>query len=453
MTLIISLYLYLFWSTLFVHCVEACPDSGTIARNLVFDAGSTGTRPFLVVVERDSPDMKLKTFTKYTKSNLALSSITKATQFPQLRNTLQKSIYEALADTVNVPVTCRDQTGIILLATAGLRAISEALSKSILKEVENLFIKTKLKKLKPSASILSGFDEGLYFWISVNFLEQNFAKCEIAETRGIFEMGGGSVQIVAALSGEKASQIQEVTGHQVPLKRVLGRDYYIYSHSYLDGGIQAARIKYFFDNSKGFCIKNGQQINYSFNNVTDKILTGISIQDDTRVFACSAISKSLVSSLNVKGFNGLLDDVSFIGGSIFYYNAHSIYALENNCDQVGKPACSINEHQVKLSELKNYAKKYCSDAYLPADLQEPVNSVYICQDTTFIVSLLESGWQFPERDFSYTARLEIHDKELSWVLGAGLQLGFNGLNIASRITINSFNLLLLMAVPLIISYW
>ncbi|KAL3317235.1 hypothetical protein Ciccas_004115 [Cichlidogyrus casuarinus] len=407
---------------------QDCSDAATVVRNLVFDAGSTSTKAYLVTVEGPASNMKLKAFVKFNKIDLALSSISGASQFPQLRSTFQNAISQALSDTTNIPITCRKETGIVLLATAGLRAISAALSNLILQEVTRIFLLSELKPISPIAEILSGFDEGLYYWLSVNFLGKTFETGDPTKTEGILEMGGGSVQVVAALPANKAAELEKVTGQSAPLLSILGKPYYVYSYSYLNGGIQAARFNFFFQNNEGFCIKDGASVNYNFNGV-NRVFTGVSIFNGARYEACRNLGLQVVNSINVKSFNALLDGIPFIGGSLFYYNAHALHSLANNCDLGGATLpCDLFVHPMTLFSIKSSARKYCQNADLPENNPLPPNVVYLCQDLVYIEALLEDGWKFTNPRFNYTTRLTIDGHELSWVLGRGLQFGFDRLN-------------------------
>ncbi|KAL3307267.1 hypothetical protein Ciccas_014223 [Cichlidogyrus casuarinus] len=401
---------------------QSCADSGI----LIFDAGSTGTRPYLITAKGPASNMKLERYAKYKKSNLALSSITGTKDFPNLRRMLQTSIEQALKD---IPTACRKQTGIILQATAGLRAISSALSRLILDEVKRIFELSQLKPISTVAAILSGYDEGLYYWVSVNFLKQTLATGDAKRTFGTMEIGGGSVQITAAIPRERVRSMSRIVGRSLRDVNILGKKYSVYSESFLNGGIQAARIKFFSADNKGFCLKQGVTVSYSFNQISNKILTGKPVKRGARRYCvCQTMASRIVRELGVKSFQGNLNSVKFIAGGVFYYNIHAIHSLEKKCDLKGTAKCNSFVHPTSLKDLRNYGKKYCSQFYIPKNLEVPFNVVYLCQDILYILELLENGWKFNDPAFEYTALEQINGHELSWVLGLGLQLAYEQLN-------------------------
>ncbi|KAL3310552.1 hypothetical protein Ciccas_010879 [Cichlidogyrus casuarinus] len=234
---------------------------------------------------------------------------------------LQDSLNEAMNDIINIPVACRKHTGIVLLATAGLRAISAALSSRILAEVKKVFLHSAFKPIAPYAAILSGFDEGLYFWLSVNYLQGHLSHGKSRKkTHGTIEMGGGSLQLVTALPAHKAAEVEKITGHKVP-------------------------------------------------------------------------------------------------------------SVSHQCDYIeGAPKCQEFVHPMTLKDLLRYGHKYCQNDKLRDNTGKLLNIAFLCQDIAYQHALVESGWQFTNPDFQYTARAEINHQELSWVMGKGLQFAYDQLS-------------------------
>lgn len=91
-----------------------------------------------------------------------------------------------------VPEARRAETPVFLRATAGLRMAGAAKAEAILAGVRTHLAASGFR-FSPStgASILGGSDEGVYSWITVNYLMGRAG----ANTVGTLEMGGGSSQV------------------------------------------------------------------------------------------------------------------------------------------------------------------------------------------------------------------------------------------------------------------
>lgn len=154
---------------------------------LMIDAGSTGSRLHAFVFTRDDSKKLTLVTEDFLPVKPGISSYkddpSKAAE--SLEPLLQR------AKTL-VPALQRGQTPIFLRATAGLRLVGDAVANEILGHV-----RTKLKSSgfrfddSSWAGILGGSDEGVYSWITVNYLMDRSAE----STVGTLEMGGGSAQI------------------------------------------------------------------------------------------------------------------------------------------------------------------------------------------------------------------------------------------------------------------
>ncbi|KAG7240053.1 hypothetical protein INR49_028056 [Caranx melampygus] len=135
-----------------------------------------------------------------------------------------------------IPKSRHHQTPLYLGATAGMRILQQINSTEsgrVLKEIEN-----KLRSYPfnfKEATILSGAQEGAFGWVTVNYLNENFAKYGFAgrwlhpgrETVGALDLGGASTQITFETSEEV-----EDSGDKMELK-LYGQIYKVYTHSFL----------------------------------------------------------------------------------------------------------------------------------------------------------------------------------------------------------------------------
>lgn len=94
-----------------------------------------------------------------------------------------------------VPEKSRKITPLNLKATAGLRLLGEQRSQAILDEVEKLFKSYPfLYDPEDAVEVMSGIDEGLFAWITVNYLLESVAL-DAQETCVVLDLGGGSTQV------------------------------------------------------------------------------------------------------------------------------------------------------------------------------------------------------------------------------------------------------------------
>lgn len=70
-----------------------------------------------------------------------------------------------------VPEEAKPKTTLYLRATAGLRLLGEEVADQLLQAVQNQFNKSGYKVEHDAAGLLSGSDEGLFAWFTVNYLK------------------------------------------------------------------------------------------------------------------------------------------------------------------------------------------------------------------------------------------------------------------------------------------
>mmetsp|Transcript_2169 Transcript_2169/g.6461 ORF Transcript_2169/g.6461 Transcript_2169/m.6461 type:complete len:435 (+) Transcript_2169:340-1644(+) len=197
---------------------------------LMIDAGSTGSRMHTFV------------FTKGSENNLQLITEDFFALKPGLSNykedakAASESLDPLLARSRSiVPEHLHSSTPVYLRATAGLRMLGPELSENILREVRS--------KLKNSgfrfdsdnwASILGGNDEGIYSWITVNYLLNRAPS----DTAGTLEMGGGSSQIAFVPREPNLKQECNAASESIQYK---GADLGLYTVSHLNFGLKKAK--------------------------------------------------------------------------------------------------------------------------------------------------------------------------------------------------------------------
>ncbi|XP_053323768.1 ectonucleoside triphosphate diphosphohydrolase 3 [Spea bombifrons] len=135
-----------------------------------------------------------------------------------------------------IPLSQQNSTPAYLGATAGMRLLrlkNESAAKGVLTSIHKYF-QTQPFDFK-GAHIITGQEEGVYGWITVNYLMGNFLEKNIwrawvrpygAETTGALDLGGASTQIsfIPEKSEQNPNNTVEVT--------LYGYQYNVYTHSF-----------------------------------------------------------------------------------------------------------------------------------------------------------------------------------------------------------------------------
>lgn len=206
---------------------------------VIFDAGSSGTRIHVYtwrsggragdfwLIEDD-----------LVKEKPGLSSFAKKPQAAgqSLRHLLEHARKK-------VPKESRVSTPAFLMATAGLRAVGEKASHAILESARDVLEASPFLFQRDWAYILSGKEEGIFGWVTVNYL-----RGSILNHRGrprvkdpppptaVIDLGGGSVQFVYSLPPDVAAPTEY--GGEIDLA---GRKYNLYAASHMHFGLDHAR--------------------------------------------------------------------------------------------------------------------------------------------------------------------------------------------------------------------
>ncbi|CAI9783555.1 unnamed protein product [Fraxinus pennsylvanica] len=252
---------------------------GSSSYAVIFDAGSTGSRVHVFSFDKDfnllpvGEDFELLVTTTPGLSSYADDPKAAA---DSLRPLLQKA--EAA-----VPKQLHSKTPLRLGATAGLRQLEGDEAERILEAVRELFKKESTLEYKEEwVSILEGSQEGAYLWVAINYLLGTPGK-KYSSTVGVIDLGGGSVQMAYAISKEGAANAPVAKDAYVLEKNIVGTTYYVYSHSYLNYGLKAARAQSLkLSGGHGNpCVTNGYKGTYDYSGVIYNVsapLSGTSLR-------------------------------------------------------------------------------------------------------------------------------------------------------------------------------
>ncbi|RVE62420.1 hypothetical protein OJAV_G00156980 [Oryzias javanicus] len=146
-----------------------------------------------------------------------------------------------------VPEEKQKSTSLFLGATAGMRLLqlkNESRAEKVMRNLRNYL--SSLPFNFQNASIITGEEEGLYGWITVNYLMDNFLERNLlntyvrpngAKTVGSMDLGGASTQIAFVVQ-------EEGQGSDFMHVKLYGYPYIVYTHSFLCYGKNEAEKKF-----------------------------------------------------------------------------------------------------------------------------------------------------------------------------------------------------------------
>ncbi|KAL9578198.1 MAG: hypothetical protein Q9212_005867 [Teloschistes hypoglaucus] len=222
-------------------------DKPLIQYAIMIDAGSTGSRIHVYRFNNcgDTPELENEEFkmTEKREGGSGLSS------YKEDAEGAAKSL-DVLMDVAmkTVPDKLKGCTPVAVKATAGLRILGDELSTKILAAV-----RTRLETQYPfpvvssemgGVQVIDGKDEGVYAWITTNYLLGKIGGPDKSPTAAVFDLGGGSTQIVFEPTFKSPSKGMPETLAEGDHKYELnfgGRKFDLYQHSHLGYGLMEAR--------------------------------------------------------------------------------------------------------------------------------------------------------------------------------------------------------------------
>ena len=211
--------------------------SPAMRHGVVFDAGSSGTRIHVYTWRtggggpKDQFDLVEDDI---LKSKPGLSAFKDRTA--EAGSSLAPLIAHAKG---KIPAELISSTPVFLMATAGLRMVGEEAKDAILRSVCAELSSSGFLFRCEWATLLDGRDEGLYGWVTVNYLLDTLYGSSSSRGRqpvGTIDLGGGSVQIV--FPADHGRGAPEGLSQSLDFA---GRKHSIYVKSHLGYGLDAAR--------------------------------------------------------------------------------------------------------------------------------------------------------------------------------------------------------------------
>ncbi|XP_044146612.1 ectonucleoside triphosphate diphosphohydrolase 6-like [Bufo gargarizans] len=369
-----------------------------ILYGIMFDAGSTGTRVHVYKFSQSSsgaPHLEHELF-KAIKPGLSEYADQPEKCTAGIKELLDIAIEE-------IPEHLWRSTPLVLKATAGLRLLPEEKAQKLLDTVKNIFQSSPFLVGKESVSIMDGTDEGIFAWITVNFLTGSLTNPS-AKLAGMLDLGGGSTQITF-YPYEKSTFTGAPTGY-ITNFQLFNRTFHLYSHSYLGLGLMSARLQ-IMGGTEGEPIKPDEELitpcltpdyvtEFNHAGITYKV-KGQNNVKSLYESCCKSVATLLTNKVNHA------DEVA----TVFFY-AFSYYFDRAEDTHLIDP--SVGGY-VKVRDFETAAIKECTNMEKTAG-----SNPYLCMDLTYITHLLQD-LGFP-KDKRLKLVKKINDVETSWALGA-----------------------------------
>lgn len=144
-----------------------------------------------------------------------------------------------------IPESEQSCTPVAVKATAGLRLLgkkdSDAILDRVRKYLEEEWPFSVVSKADEGVAIMEGKDEGVYAWVTINYLLGSIGpNAKPGESAAVMDLGGASTQIVFEPSFKSKDVALQPGDHVYELSLPSG-DHTLYQHSHLGYGLMQAR--------------------------------------------------------------------------------------------------------------------------------------------------------------------------------------------------------------------
>lgn len=409
----------------------------------MIDAGSTGSRIHVYKFHNCGPSPAYE-YEVFKQTQPGLSSYAGA---PQDAAASLDTLLDVAVSTV--PESLRKCTPVAVKATAGLRLLGPKQSGEILAAVRQ-----RLRTTYPfpitdddGVMIMDGKDEGVYAWITVNYLMNTIRADSPKDSTpyAVLDLGGASTQIVFEPSFDKTksdSSLQE-GDHKYELK-FGGRTHVLYQHSYLGYGLMRARksvhrLVGFMDSIRANgagkeignpCLSRGTSRVIELEDSDGKAKNVTMVGEEVGGFeACNRVmqlvmAKDAICEVKPCSFDGVYQP-----SILDTFPSGKILLLSYFYDRLNPLLPSTNPPRLTISSLAELATDVCKGR--PAwekrwggdaeAMKELTGRPEYCLDLTFMHALLRLGYEFAdEREVQIGKQLE--GTELGWALGAAIAM-------------------------------
>lgn len=431
------------------------PSKPIIQYAIMIDAGSTGSRIHVYRFNNcgSTPELEDETF-KMTEKRAGGAGLSAYGDDPDAAARSLDILMEAAVKAV--PEKLRSCTPLALRATAGLRLLGPERSAKILSTVrlrlETAYPFAVVSERNHGVEIMEGRDEGVYAWITTNYLLGKIGGKDHNPTAAILDLGGGSTQIVfeptyaQSKSGGMSEQLADGE-HKYDLN-FGGRHFSLYQHSHLGYGLMSAREamhKQVIEAKHAEHPDDREWLNQPVVNpcISSAMSRDVKVklseshplgpevqvkmvgpsegsQAQCRKLAEDILSKDAKCSLSPCSFNGVHQP-----SMAKTFSREDVYIFSYFYDRtnpLGMPESFTVEELSRLAEdVCQGERGWAKFGAFKGALDELRDRPETCLDLSFMFVLLHTGYEMPLSREVKTAKT-IHDRELGWCLGASLPL-------------------------------
>ncbi|KAH7318349.1 nucleoside phosphatase family-domain-containing protein [Stachybotrys elegans] len=415
---------------------------------LMIDAGSTGSRIHVYKFNNCGPVPQLES----EEFKMTEKSVGGLSNFKNDPVAAAKSLDPLLKVAMDkVPEKLKGCSPVAVKATAGLRLIGKEQADAILKEVrrhlEQDYPFPVVSDEQQGVAIMDGSDEGVYAWITTNYLLGNIGGPDVSTTAATLDLGGGSTQIVfqPTFKGTPNSGMPEKLAegdHKYELD-FAGTKFDLYQHSHLGFGLMSARKAIHETLIKELIESKGDDKSWMNQPVVHPCFPpsmsqaiDVKVGDSDKSFnftappqASTAQCRNLAEKILHKGEGCKLAPCSFNGihqpSMVKTFAKEDVYILSYFYDRT-KPLGMPDSFT--LREMHDLTQTVCSgpaawDVFhsLPEAMEELADRPEHCLDLNFMMALLHTGYEMPiDREVKIAKKID--NNELGWCLGASLPL-------------------------------
>lgn len=392
---------------------------------VVLDCGSSGTRVYIYKWIRPTGS---KDTIEIDHQYWELKESPGISAFRYDKQGLNKHLYTLIEYAQkSVPIIFHPETPIFLFATAGMRLLTiedqqkiMSASCGLVKNMSKFFIES----CDTNFRVISGELEGLFGWLTVNYLKTRFQRnMELSnqkrDTYGFIDIGGASAQIafepIPSMSNAHQEDLWDIS-----IRRLDGTetDFGVFVGTFLGFGVNQARRRFIEKYSPNdACLPNG--LNYT--HTSGDVVLGSGNFDLCFSQITPLLNKHSICLEEPCLFNGLhapildFENHRFIGVSEVWYTTFSVYDLGGEYDyqsllRASKNFCETPWDRIRENFSRNLYKNVNDEQYL----------VLHCFKSAYLLNVLHNGFSFPTR-LSKSDVLQssqgINGFSLSWTLG------------------------------------
>lgn len=298
-------------------------------------------------------------------------------------------------------------TPIYLKATAGMRLLDPSDQDQILNNIRVLFNEYPFRFEEDTwVEVITGQEEGVYSWLTVNHLTAKLEKADPKETFGALDLGGASTQITF---------IPEVSPTVDNFTLIMEKTQYdLFSKSYLGYGADQARYTY-----------NQSLVEGSSEGLIDNPCLNIGFNESSAVFEFNNINYTMSGRSNYSECAKLVEQYLFneeafprpsspIHGHFFAFTGF-VYTPEF----LGLP------EDASIEMIRQEGVKYCNLTWVQVLEKYPSTPsrflANYCFNAAYIVTILETGYGFDANSRTQITFIEeVDGVSLDWTMGAML---------------------------------